>query len=169
MDSIKQLVIDMYVCKPPDDGEAFDKRELLEIESIGRAWYRAAVCVREFALNPFVHDSNTPIKSNGELKTIVVVPFERLLQKYLLSKIVDMERFTVCYDFDERAVIEELLRDPVEGFSKVFGLYLKLDRDLCMQGGAGASAPNRLHMWESVAQFVQSRLESQGEDWDSYA
>jgi hypothetical protein len=67
------------------------------------------VCVKEFSLNPFVHDSNTPIKSNQELKTIVVVPFERLMSKYLLSKVVDMERFTVCYDFEERQALEAML------------------------------------------------------------
>lgn len=54
-------------------------------------------------MSAFVHDSNTPIKANGEVKTIVVIPFERLMQKYLHSKLVDIERFTVCYDWAERA------------------------------------------------------------------
>jgi hypothetical protein len=42
----------------------------------------------------------------------------------------------------------------------IFGLYLQLDRDMAEQGGAGASAPNRLHMWESLAALVASTMQS---------
>jgi hypothetical protein len=167
-EEIRSRAVDMYVFKPPLDGESFKQPELDEIEQIAAAWNKAALCVKEFSLNPFVHDSNTPIKSNQELKTIVVVPFERLLSKYLLSKVVDMERFTVCYDLEERRALEMMLADPEAAFDGIFGLYLQLDRDLAEQGGAGASAPNRLHMWESVAQFIAQTMECDEDDWNLY-
>ncbi len=167
-EEIRSRAVDMYVFKPPLDGESFKQPELDEIEQIAAAWNKAALCVKEFSLNPFVHDSNTPIKSNQELKTIVVVPFERLLSKYLLSKVVDMERFTVCYDLEERRALEMMLADPEAAFEGIFGLYLQLDRDLAEQGGAGASAPNRLHMWESVAQFIAQTMECEDDDWNLY-
>jgi len=46
----------------------------------------------------------------------------------------------------------------------IFGLYLQLDRDMAEQGGAGASAPNRLHMWESLAALVASTMQSNQEE-----
>jgi DNA-directed RNA polymerase II subunit RPB1 len=168
-EELRAKAVDMYVLKPPDDGEEFGLAELAQIDQMGAAWYRAAVCVKEFSLNPFVHDSNTPVKSEAELKTIVVVPFERILAKYAVSKVVDMERFTVCYDYDERRELESMLAGPDECMTHAFDLFLRLDRDLAEQGGAGASAPNRLHMWEAVTAFVTSQLANKADDWDTYA
>jgi hypothetical protein len=117
----------MYATKDPDEGEVFGVHECELMEAIGRAWYKAAVSVMEFCMTPFLHDSNTPAKGDKELKTTVTVPFERLLQKYLVSKGADMERFTVCYDHEERALLEAMLQRPVEMYGVVFELFLRLD------------------------------------------
>lgn len=83
--------------------------------------------MREFSLSCFVHDSNTPAKGNDELKTIVVVPFERLLTKYWVAKEVDMQRFTVGYDHDEMNRLMQMLANPVHEYGQVWSLFLKLD------------------------------------------
>ena len=39
-----------------------------------------------------------------------------------------------------------------------------------VDGGAGASAPNRLYMWESLYQFVKKNVcVAQDKEWDEYA
>lgn len=119
-------------------------------------------------MNAFTHDSNTAVKSDKELKVIVSVPFERLMNKYALAKDVNLERFIVCYDWAERAILEKILEDPVNHVSTLLGLYAKLDRDMCYEGGASASGPTRLHMWESLAGFL-SRGVFSNDDWDDYS
>lgn len=52
----------------------------------------------------------------------------------------------------------------------MFGLYLKLDRDLMDDGGAGASAVNRLHMWEALYAFFKSRVSADDdESWEDFS
>lgn len=155
---IEQKTIDMFATKAPEDGDEFGQDEMMQMHAIKDAWHRAALTVLEFSLTPFLHDSNTPAKGDKELKTITTVPFERLMSKYMVSQTIDMERFTVCFDHEERALLEVMLENPVELYGRVFEIYLRLDGDFCSQGGACASGPTRLHMWESLHSLIEANL-----------
>jgi DNA-directed RNA polymerase II subunit RPB1 len=167
VEAIKAKVEAMYSVKPLDDGDEYLAAEYALMESMAAQWHKAAVCVREFSMNAFTHDSNTPVKGDSELKVIVAVPFERLMAKYYANGHVDMERFVVCYDHEERALIDKALVDPASSLQTVFWLYCKLDRDMCWQGGASASGPTRLHMWESLCALVV-RTVTACDDWAEY-
>jgi hypothetical protein len=112
VESIESKCAEMYVNKEPDNGVEFAESEYAEIAMMTRAWCRAALVVRENCLTPFVHDSNTPAKSNDELKTIVVIPFERLINKYWDANQFDLDRFTIGYDHDEARLIASMLAQP---------------------------------------------------------
>lgn len=153
-EALEALCAEMFTVTPAAGGDEYSPEELALVPAMAAAWRRAAVVVKEFSLTPFVHDSNTPAKQ-GEMKVIVPVNFERLIARYELRAHVDMERFITSYDWAERDALNEILADPAGQFPRVWRVLLKLDYDLRVQGGAGASAPTRLHMWESVHAFVQ--------------